>query len=103
MITLLVLGMLAVGGLIALVAMLAVLKLVLLLVLLPLKLAFRLVLLPVRLVFAVLLLPFVVLIAVVGGLGAVAASIPLLPLALVAVLVWALMKRAPAPSAPRPL
>jgi hypothetical protein len=99
--TLLVLGMLAAGGLIALVAVLALLKLLLLVVLLPLRLALRLVLLPVRLLFGLLMLPFVLMIAAVCGIGLFVASLPLLPLALVAFLVWLLMKKAPAASAPR--
>lgn len=100
MVALILLGMLAVGGLVVLGAMLAVLKLALALVLLPVRLAFKLVLLPVRLVFGLLLLPFVVLVAAVCGIGAAvglfALTAPLLPLILVALLVWALMKRAPA-------
>ncbi len=96
MATLLVLGMLAFGALIALVFLLAFLKLVLVLILLPLRLAFRLVLLPVRLLFGLLMLPFALLIALVCGVGLFAASLPLLPLVVVALLVWLLMKKAPA-------
>lgn len=100
MVTLILLGMLAVGGLIVLAAVLALLKLVLVLVLLPLRLAFRLVLLPIRLVFGLLLLPLVLLVCAVCGIGVAAGlfalAVPLLPLALVAWLVWLLMKRAPA-------
>jgi len=102
MATLLVLGMLAFGAVIALVLVLAFLKLVFLLVLLPLRLAFRLVMFPVRLIFGLLLLPFVLLIALVAGVGLFAASLPLLPFAAVVLLVWLLMRKAPAASAPRP-
>jgi hypothetical protein len=96
MATLLVLGVLAFGAVIGLALVLAFLKLVVLLILLPLRLAFRLLLLPVRLLFGLLLLPFALLILLVGGVGLFAVSLPLLPLALVALLVWLLIKKAPA-------
>jgi hypothetical protein len=75
---------------------LAFLKLIFVLILLPVRLAFHLVLLPFRLLFALLMLPFALLIAVVCGVGLFAAAVPLLPFAVVAVLVWLLMRRAPA-------
>ena len=96
MAALLVLGMLALAavfGVAILTAFVfALVKLVFVLILLPLRLAFKLVLLPVRLLLAVLLLPF----ALLCGVGVLAASAPLLPLAVVVLLVWLLMRRAPA-------
>jgi hypothetical protein len=96
MAALLVLGMLAFAALFGVVLVFAVvvalLKLVFLLVVWPLRLAFNLVLLPVRLLIALLLLPFALLV----GVGALALTAPLLPFAAVALLVYLLMRRAPA-------
>jgi hypothetical protein len=90
MVTLLVLGMLAVGGLIVFAAVLAFLKLIVVLVLLPLRLAFRLVLLPVQLLFGLLLLPIFLVVGVL-------AAVPLAPVALLVLLVWLLVRHSPSP------
>jgi hypothetical protein len=55
----------------------------------------RLFLLPFRLLFGLLLLPVFLLLAVFGAGIAALVAVPLVPLVLVAVLVWLLVKRAP--------
>ena len=76
MTTLVVLGILAVGGLVALGLLLAFLKLVFVLVLLPFRLALKLVFLPFRLLFGLLLIPVFLLFGVFGAVLA----LPLAPL-----------------------
>src|SRR5512135_595529 len=92
-VTLLVLGFAMVGVLVAFALVVALLKFVLMLVLLPLRLGLKLALLPVKLVFGLLLFPLVLLGAGACGLGLFAASIPLLPFAIVAVAVWVMVRR----------
>jgi hypothetical protein len=92
-VTLLVLAVLMVGVLMAFALVVALLKLVIGLVLLPLRLGFKLALLPVKFVFAILLLPLLLLGAGACGLGLFAASIPLLPFAIIAGAVWVMVKR----------
>ncbi len=100
MVTLFALGIVALAVVVGFAAVLAVLKLLVLLVLLPLRLALKLVLLPVRLVLALVLLPVFLLLGVLGAGFAALFAVPLLPLALLGVLVWLLMRRAPsAPAA----
>ncbi len=95
MISLFILGMLAVGFVFAFAVGLAVLKLVVLLVLLPLRFALHLVLLPVRLLLGLVLLPVFLVFGVLGAGVAALCAVPLLPLALVAFFVWLLMRRSP--------
>ncbi len=100
MVTLFVLGMVAVAVVVGFAALLAAFKLLVLLVLLPLKFALKLVLLPVRLVLALVLLPVFLLFGVLGAGVAALFAVPLLPLALLGLLVWLLMRRAPSATTP---
>ncbi|MGE5359753.1 MAG: hypothetical protein ACM3NQ_12115 [Bacteroidales bacterium] len=92
-VTLLVLGFLMVGVLVAFALVVALLKFVLMLVLLPLRLGLKLALLPVKLVLGVLLFPLALLGVGACGLGLFAASIPMLPFAIVALAVWVMVRR----------
>ncbi len=91
MTALLILAVLGFGLLVGFAVLVAALKLVFLLVLLPLRLLFHLIALPFRLAFFLLMIPVCLLAVVFGALAAV----PLLPLVVVALLVYLLMRRAP--------
>jgi len=95
MLTLVTFGILALGVVVAFAAVLALLKLAVLLVLLPLRLAFHLVLLPLKLLAWLILLPVFLLLGVLGVGAAAIFAVPLVPLALVVFLAWLLMRRAP--------
>ena len=100
MIELLVLGgLVGVGLLLAGVAAftLMMIKLVFLLVFWPLRLAFKLVLLPVKLALGLLVLPFLAVGLVVGILALLVSGlfirvVPLLPILVVGLIVWLIVK-----------